>query len=100
MAAETEFNDVIPKQHNAFIYLISGELKIGQQQTKLTAGQLAVLTSGEKIKFNSNNKAQLLLVAGKPLNEPVVRAGPFVMNTRQEINQAINDYQNGKFVTT
>lgn len=100
LAAETEFSDVIPKQHNAFIYLISGELLIGQQQTKLTAGQLAVLTSGEKIKFNNNNKARLLLIAGKPLNEPVVRAGPFVMNTRQEINQAINDYQNGKFVST
>ena len=100
LAANTEFSDEIPKQHNAFVYLISGELLIGEEQTVLKTGQLAVLTAGEKVKFKSHSKskARFLLIAGKPLNEPVVRAGPFVMNTRQEINQAIDDYQTGKFV--
>ena len=92
------FIEHIPRQHTAFVYVISGHVNVGKQQTALSAGQLAVLTIGEKIQLDSSESARLLLVAGQPLNEPVVRAGPFVMNTQKQLNQAIDDYQKGQFI--
>jgi redox-sensitive bicupin YhaK (pirin superfamily) len=60
--------------------------------------QLAVLTHGDKVEFQAGDLAsRLLLVAGKPLNEPVARGGPFVMNTEAEIQQAFSDYRSGNF---
>lgn len=58
-------------------------------------GQLAVLTLGDGVVINSNGQASTILVAGAPINEPVVQYGPFVMNTEAEINQAMLDYRNG-----
>jgi redox-sensitive bicupin YhaK (pirin superfamily) len=59
--------------------------------------QLAVLTKGKSIVLKANEQAaQFLLIAGKPLNEPIARSGPFVMNTDNEIRQAVHDYQNGQ----
>ena len=96
---QIEFQDEIPAGHNCFIYVIRGEITIGEKKTKLKVSQLAILDRGTEIKINTSIKdAEFLLIAGKPLNEPVARAGPFVMNTRAEINQAINDYQTGQFL--
>ena len=61
-------------------------------------GELAVLSKGKKIKIRSDVDSEFLILAGPEIDEPVARYGPFVMNTREEINQAITDYQNGNFL--
>jgi len=93
-----EFQQLLPANHNAFIYLLKGELTIGDNEKRLISTQLAVLTVGENLTLTASSDAEFLLIAGKPLRESVVRAGPFVMNTRAEINQAISDYQLGTFI--
>ncbi|GLX77996.1 hypothetical protein tinsulaeT_13360 [Thalassotalea insulae] len=87
----------VDKNHNAFIYVVDGSLAIGKQQTRVNQGQLAVLTAAQAIEVTSLQASRFLVIAGKPLNEPVARGGPFVMNTREEINQAFHDYQAGQF---
>lgn len=96
-AAKT-FEDSILTGHNAFIYLIEGSVNIGDKSGQIQQGQLAVLNDGDKIKLTADQQSRFLVIAGKPLNEPVERAGPFVMNTKTEIQQAFADYQNGRFV--
>jgi len=99
LTKNTVFTEQVPSHHNAFIYLLSGSLMIGDNKLLLKAGELAVLTQGEKITLASKSSpASFLFIAGKPLNETVVRAGPFVMNSHQQIQQAISDYQNGKLL--
>jgi len=64
----------------------------------LKQGTLAVISDGDGIHIKTNKSpAKLLLIAAAPINEPIVRGGPFVMNTREEINQAIEDYEKGRF---
>jgi hypothetical protein len=97
----TGFNEDIAVDHNAFIYVINGEVKLedaNSKQLSLGRDQLAVLGQGDAIALRSGDQSsRFLLVAGKPLNEPVARGGPFVMNTDAEIRQAFSDYQRGKF---
>ena len=57
-----------------------------------------MLTKGDELKVNAKSKAKFLLVSGKPINEKIARGGPFVMNTKAEILQAVQDYHNGTFV--
>ena len=57
-----------------------------------------LLTKGERLKIKAITKAKFLLISGKPIGESIARGGPFVMNTKQEILQAVEDYQNGNFV--
>jgi len=92
------FEEQIPCQHTAFIYVISGTLCVGKKRTLLYDGQLAVLSPGEKIQLTTSINTHLVLIAAMPLNEPIVRAGPFVMNSREQVDQAIDDYQNGTFI--
>ncbi len=93
----SDFKDCIPMGHNAFVYVIKGEIKIGDSQQKVKAGQLAVLEQGDQFISRSEIQSRYLLVAGQPINEPIARGGPFVMNTREEIKQAFADYQSGQF---
>jgi redox-sensitive bicupin YhaK (pirin superfamily) len=97
----TGFNEDIAVDHNAFIYVINGEIELedaSSKQLSLGRDQLAVLGQGDAIALRSGDQvSRFLLVAGKPLNEPVARGGPFVMNTDAEIRQAFSDYQRGKF---
>ena len=96
---DKEFNFEIPSSHNSFIYLIEGEIKIGEKKhDKVKDSTLILLTNGEKLKVTSLTKAKFLLISGKPIGEQIARGGPFVMNTKQEILQAIDDYHNGNFV--
>ena len=96
---DKEFNFEIPYSHNSFIYLIEGEIKIGEKKhDKVKDSTLILLTNGEKLKVTALTKAKFLLISGKPIGEQIARGGPFVMNTKQEILQAIDDYHNGNFV--
>ena len=96
---DKEFNFEIPSSHNSFIYLIEGEIKIGKKKhDKVKNSTLILLTNGEKLKVTALTKAKFLLISGKPIGEQIARGGPFVMNTKQEILQAIDDYHNGNFV--
>jgi quercetin 2,3-dioxygenase len=94
------FEETLPTGHNAFIQVIEGELSIvgEDRSTKLQRDQLAVLGNGERVTVQAGEQpGRFLLVAGKPLNETIARAGPFVMNTEAELRQAFSDYQGGKF---
>ena len=96
---DKEFNFEIPSSHNSFIYLIEGEIKIGEKEhDKVKDLTLILLTRGEKLKVTALTEAKFLLISGKPIGEQIARGGPFVMNTKQEILQAIDDYHNGTFV--
>ena len=94
-----EFNFNLPSTHNSFIYLINGEIKVGNENhNKVRDSTLIILTKGEKLKILGQTKSKFLLISGRPIGEPIVRGGPFVMNTKDEILQAIQDYQHGNFV--
>jgi redox-sensitive bicupin YhaK (pirin superfamily) len=90
------FAEALPEGHNAFVFVIEGLATIGGQV--LEREQLAVLTQGRAVTVAVGDEgARFLLVAGRPLREPVARGGPFVMNTRVEIQQAFADYNRGTF---
>ncbi len=91
-----QFIDELPVDHNAFIYVVDGVLSVGQSEEFVKKNQLAVLSMGNEIQVSAQTDSRFLLVAGKPLNEPVARGGPFVMNTAEEIKQAFVDYQSGQ----
>ena len=96
---EKNFNFTIPSSHNVFVYLVYGEIKIGNKaHDKLQNSTLISLTNRNSLKISSVKKSQFLIIAGKPIGEPIVRGGPFVMNTRQEILKAVQDYNSGNFV--
>ena len=93
------FEFKLPKTHNSFIYLIEGEIKIGDNEHKQTKDStLILLDKGEELKVSATSKAKFLLISGKPIGEQIARGGPFVMNTKAEIQQAIEDYHSGTFV--
>jgi redox-sensitive bicupin YhaK (pirin superfamily) len=94
------FEEALPAGHNAFIQVIEGELSIvdDDRSSTLKRDQLAVLGNGERVNVQAGEQpCRFLLVAGKPLNETIARAGPFVMNTEAELRQAFSDYQSGRF---
>ena len=94
-----DFNFDLPSTHNSLIYLIDGEIKVGKNNhDQAKNSTLIILTRGEKLKVTSLTKAKFLLISGKPIGEPIARGGPFVMNTKAEILQAVQDYHNGTFV--
>ena len=99
LVKEKTFNYTTPSSHNVFIYLVYGEIKIGNKiHDKLQNSTLISLTNGNSLKISSIKKSQFLIIAGKPINEPITRGGPFVMNTKQEILKAVQDYHSGNFV--
>ena len=96
---DKDFNIELPLAHNSFIYLIDGEIKIGEQtHDKVKDSTLILLNKGQKLKVSSLTKGKFLLISGKPIGEKIARGGPFVMNTKEEILKAVQDYHNGTFV--
>ena len=94
-----KFNFILPSSHNSFIYLINGEIKIGDKtHDKISAPTLIILAKGEKLNIKGNTNSKFLLISGKPIGETIARGGPFVMNTKEEILKAVEDYHNGTFV--
>lgn len=91
-----DFAHAIPATHNTFLYVYEGEIAIGDDQRKLTAGNAGLLATGDEILVRALvEDTRFILLAGKPLHEPIAQYGPFVMNTQEEIEQAIQDYRSG-----
>jgi quercetin 2,3-dioxygenase len=87
--------------HNAFAYVYEGRATLGpaSRAQEVAAGQLATLSDGDALRCAAGAEgARLLLLAARPLHEPIARYGPFVMNTREEITQAVDDYRNGRLL--
>ena len=96
---EKQFTYELPSTHNSLIYLINGEIKIGKKNhDKVKNSKLILLNKGKSLTVTSLYNSKFLLISGKPINEQIARGGPFVMNTKSEILQAVNDYHNGTFV--
>lgn len=90
----------IPAGHNAFVYVYHGQAEVGSRGEPVVAQRLAVLSNApesEGVLLCSAGGARLLLIAGQPLHEPIAQWGPFVMNRREEIEQALADYRAGRF---
>jgi quercetin 2,3-dioxygenase len=96
---DKEFNYKLPSTHNSFIYLINGEIEIGKEKhDQVINSTLILLSKGEDLNVRAKTNAKFLVISGKPINEEIARGGPFVMNTKAEILQAVQDYHNGTFV--
>ncbi len=94
-----EFNFKLPSTHNTFVYLINGEIEIGKKNhDQIKDSTLILLTKGKDLNIKGRSNSRFLIISGKPINEEIVRGGPFVMNTKAEILQAVQDYHNGTFV--
>jgi redox-sensitive bicupin YhaK (pirin superfamily) len=99
--AGASFAQALPPTHNAFVYVYRGALQIGD--TDVPVQRMAILANDsgtDGVVLHASAPARALLIAGKPLGEPIAQYGPFVMNTNDEIFQAVQDYQSGKFTAT
>lgn len=99
------FEAPIPAGHNAFIYVYAGSVSTAGMAAgatdALSAGNAGLLSDGDEVRITAvNGPARFLLLAAKPLHEPVVQYGPFVMNSQAEIEQAVRDYREGTLATT
>jgi hypothetical protein len=101
LAPGSLFEETLPVNHNAFAYVVAGALDAEDTDAtpvRLERDDLAVLSHGHVVVLRAGGEgARFLLIAGRPLNEPVARGGPFVMNTKAEIRQAYEDYEAGRF---
>jgi len=99
LAAGASIEVPLPQGHNAFAYVFEGQARIGDGPTSdLLRGDLGVLGGGDRVRIAAPQAAaRLIVVAGKPFNEPVAKYGPFVMNTQQQIVQAVEDFRAGRF---
>lgn len=96
LPAGVAFEQTVTETDNSFVYVMNGQLSVGDKQRPLNRGQLGVLERGDSVKLRGEGATEFLLVSGQPLNEPVARGGPFVMNTREQIEQAFADYREGR----
>jgi redox-sensitive bicupin YhaK (pirin superfamily) len=97
LQAGTSFEHALPDSHNAFVYVYRGQIQIGGGS--VPAQKMAILANEagrDGVAFTAEQDSRLLLIAGRPLREPIVQYGPFVMNSRDEIYQAMADYQAGR----
>ena len=95
------FEQAVPADHTAFAYAYEGSAQLGEGEDArdLPRQAAGVLSPGGRVVVSAGDQgARLILIAGKPIQEPIVQYGPFVMNTREEIEQAIADYQRGELV--
>lgn len=97
LPAGSTFSTIIPATHNAFIYVYRGAITIsGKTLGENRMGILANTPQADGVTLSTTVPAKAILVAGKPLGEPIMQHGPFVMNTKEEIYQAVRDYQEGR----
>jgi redox-sensitive bicupin YhaK (pirin superfamily) len=96
LPAGLAFEQPVGTGDNAFLYVIEGALTVGAASQPLAQGMLGILGPGDRVRVSAAEDTRFLLVSAQPLNEPVARGGPFVMNTREEIIQAFDDYRNNR----
>jgi quercetin 2,3-dioxygenase len=99
--AGATFMQALPPSHNAFVYVYRGDLEIAG--TRLPAHRMAILDNdvgSDGVVLRASTATRALLIAGKPLGEPIAQYGPFVMNSDEEIFHAVQDYQSGRFAST
>lgn len=97
LSAGDVFEQSLPRTYTALVFLIDGDVTIGSTPTTVTERTLAVMGQGEAVSISASRTSRLLLIAGCPLDEPVARGGPFVMNTQAEVMQAFQDFRNNRF---
>jgi len=97
LPAGASFSTAIPATHNAFIYTYRGSTTVGDTEVRAQLmGVLSNIQTSDGVTVSASEPTRLILVAGKPLNEPIVQYGPFVMNTQEEIHQALDDFRGGR----
>lgn len=98
MPAQSAISPRLPEGHRALLYVYEGQIEVeGDTVAPVTTNRLVRLSDEGQLRIRSAQGARVLLIAGAPLNEPIVQYGPFVMNTREQIEQALHDYQRGEF---
>jgi redox-sensitive bicupin YhaK (pirin superfamily) len=101
LPAGAVFTHAVPSDYTAFAYMIEGGPRLGREDSGETVrqGELAVFGPGDAIRVGAepSQSARLLIVAGRPLREPIAKYGPFVMNTEAELQQAFEDFRSGRF---
>ena len=98
LPAGAVFEQALPAAHNAFIYVFRGEVVVEDKAVPST--KMAILAnpaSADGVRIRASSDARVLLIAGRPLGEPIAQYGPFVMNTQAELQQAVEDFRAGKF---
>ncbi len=96
LAASSPLGLALPAGHKVLVYCYEGSLSIGADPATVGPSTLAVLSDGDMLRLNSmTERSRCLLLAGIPLDEPIAHAGPFVMNTEEELQQAFEDYRRG-----
>ena len=95
---ETFVNIPLPKGHNAFVYTYRGQARVGDSGAQVVdLHQMGILSNdGDGLRLHAEAGSRVLVIAGQPLNEPIAQYGPFVMNTTQELQQAVHDFQTGR----
>ncbi|MBO0334089.1 pirin family protein [Sneathiella sp. CAU 1612] len=95
LAPGGSYSHTVPEGHTAFAYVFEGVVDISGQE--VNQHHLAILSDGDQVHLSSETGGRAILVAGRPIGEPVARYGPFVMNSFDEIQQAVRDFQTGNF---
>ena len=98
LQGEDVFRQTVSSIDNTFIYVIEGDLSVGAPPRKLGQRQLGILYEGDLVIVKTDRKSRFLFVSAQPINEPIARGGPFVMNTREEVLKAFDDYRNNQLV--
>lgn len=93
LPAGSTLSPLIPDGHRLLLYVYEGVLRVGDQAA--SKGQLVRMSEQGQVRLHSERGARLILLAGRPLGEPIVQYGPFVMNSREEIEQALRDFRDG-----
>jgi redox-sensitive bicupin YhaK (pirin superfamily) len=99
LPAGATFREAVPRGHTAFAYLDQGEVRFGPEQKPARAPALVIFGEGDTVEASAGpSGGRFLLAAARPIGEPIARHGPFVMNTRAEIEQALQDLRTGHFI--
>lgn len=101
----SEYTHILPENHNAFLYMLAGEMEFGENNTKVRKTGAATITFNEngneenpsELKIKATSRSKVLIYSGVPIKEKFVMGGPFIAKTRAGIQEAFQDFQNNKF---